>query len=347
MNVIIFFNNKIIKIFVVFVIVLSVLTGCKKGIDIDFKTTNYNNIYTFAHSGIWINENAIYYTKSELYSTGFYYIDNTGKHKIFSDNTFSLKTKENTQGYLSSDIQVFYGNIYFWFVKENGERDFYKYIKNEDRIQKICSINKIINNWTVCNNFLIYSVYTDDLAINSLWFYDIDNGINEKIADKTTAFGIVNNEVYYIQRNNQNSNEVLSFNFKNHKSKFLQIFDGINGDYNSYNFSNNYIVYINNGMNIFDITSGKTNVIDLPEDIDFFSCYNDVVFLCSKNNVYRIQINAGETELLYDGFNDCELIHTIDEETAFIVNYDDSMLQTSVKGYIVKSNGDVSEIINI
>ncbi len=342
-------KNLIIIALVVIVLVFSCCDKGTKNIDFDFQKTNYNNIYSFVHSGLWIDNNIVYYAKSELYSTGIYYIDQSEKHKIVSDYTFGLLTKNFSQGEISSDVQAYGDNVFFWFVKEDGIRELYKYSKTDKKCEKVHSVNNVINHWAVWNDFLIYSVFTkDNVNPNSLWIYNFSKDKVTEISNSITAFGIAQNEVRYIHRDDNGKNNLYGFNFEELNSRLICAVEGMRGDYNSYNFTEDFVINVYDSLCVLNIKDGKLNKYALPARVNFFNCYGEYAFISTENSIYRINIQSGETQLLYDKFSECNLIYALSESCCVAINYNcDSPIRTSVKAYIIKSNGEIKEFLNI
>ena len=309
---------------------------------------NYNNIYQFSHSNFWVNEGAVYYAKSGLYNDTFYFTDKDGKHKIISNSQFNTLNK--VKGKIS-DIQAYGDNIYLLFANEDNTFSFYLYNKSEKNFKQIFHTKENVNDWAVVDNQLVYSAFLQDknINVNSLWIYDITAEKNEKIDAETTAFGIVNGDILYVKKEADKENLLYKYNTKKRVSDFLYSFNHNSETYNDYNFTEKYLTFFENGLNVLNLENGLVNTHQLPGYAKFMSCYMDYAFICLEKGIYRINLNTGETEMLFSDFDECHLIHAISDECAIIVCYEnmDSLFGFSVKAYSVSLNGYTKELFTI
>ena len=115
------------------------------------------------------------------------------------------------------------------------------------------------------------------------------------------------------------------------------------------NFTEKYVTFFENGLNVLNLENGLVNTYQLPGYAKFMSCYMDYAFICLEKGIYRINLSSGETEMLFSDFDECHLIHAISDECAIIVCYEnvDSLFGFSVKTYAVSSNGSIKELFTI
>ncbi len=346
--------KKTLIYFLISTILIS-LVGCQKknqkesfDIEENYGKINYNNIYEFPHSRFWVNDGAVYYAKSGLNNDTFYFTDKDGKHKIISDLKFNAINKTNGK---ISDIQAYGDDVYLVFTADDDTVGFYRYSKGEKGFKQIFSTNENVNDWAVVNNSLIYSTFLSDkgIEVNSLWIYNIAARKNEKIDAETTAFGIVDNDVFYVKKGTDQKNLLYKYNIKGSACDFLYSFNHNSEIYNDYNFTEKYLTFFENGLKVLNLKNGLVNTYQLPGYAKFMSCYTDYAFICLERGIYRINLNTGESEKLFDGFDECNLINAVSDECAVIVCYEnfDSLLTSSVKTYSVNSDGSVKELFTI
>lgn len=345
--------RRILKITLLYILTLSILislVGCKKTFSLDdgFAKVNYNNIYQFAHSRFWVNENCVYYAKSGLYNAIFYFADKNGKHKITSDSAFKSDNGSSGEIY---DIQAYGNNIYLLYKSDNGDNLFYLYSKNDETFKKLFGIKENVNDWAVVNNLLIYSAFLDDkdIDVNSLWYYDLNTSDLNQISAETIAFGIMKDKLCYVQKADANKCKLYNFDVKSEKSELRCSFDYTNKSYNEFNFTNNSVIFFKNGLSVLNVESGDLKNFSLPGYAKFMSCYEEYAFICLEKGLYKINLNTGESKLLFNEFDECNLVHAISDECAVIVCYENvnSLFGFSVKTYTVNSDGTAKELIEI
>ena len=342
--------KNILTYFLTLTILIS-LVGCKNEsftIEDSYGKINYNNIYQFPHSKFWVNEGAIYYAKSGLYNDTFYFTDKDGKHKIISELKFN--ELNNLNGKIS-DIQAYGENIYLLFANEDNTVSFYLYSKGEKSFKQLFHTSKNVNDWAVVDNQLVYSAFLQDknTNLNSLWIYDITAEKNEKIDAETTAFGIVNGDVLYVKKEADQKKLLYKYNTKKCVSDFLYSFNHNSEIYNDYNFTEKYLTFFENGLNVLNLENGFINTYKLSGSAKFMSCYTDYAFICFEKGLYRINLSTGKSELLFSDFDECHLVHAISDKCAVIVCYEnvDSLFGFSVKTYAVTSNSSIKELFDI
>ena len=347
--------KRILIYFLISTILIS-LVGCQKKSfaieDIYVKDScgkiNYNNIYQFSHSNFWVNDGTVYYAKSGLYNDTFYFTDKDGKHKIVSDSQFNTLNKVNGK---ISGIQAYGDNIYLLFINDDNTVSFYSYSKSEKNFKQLFHTSENVNDWAIVDNQLVYSTFLQDkdIDVNSLWIYDITAEKSEKIVDESTDFGIVNEDVFYVKKGTDQKNLLYKYNTKECISDFLYSFNHNSETYNDYNFTEKYVTFFENGLNVLNLENGLVNTHQLPGYAKFMSCYMDYAFICLEKGIYRINLSSGETEMLFSDFDECHLIHAISDECAIIVCYEnvDSLFGFSVKTYAVSSNGSIKELFTI
>lgn len=349
-------NMKSILTYFLTLTILISLVGCKNDsftindnyIEDSYGEINYNNIYQFSHSNFWVNEGAVYYAKSGLYNDTFYFTDKDGKHKIISNSQFNTLNK--VKGKIS-DIQAYGDNIYLLFANEDNTFSFYLYNKSEKNFKQIFHTKENVNDWAVVDNQLVYSAFLQDknINVNSLWIYDITAEKNEKIDAETTAFGIVNGDILYVKKEADKENLLYKYNTKKRVSDFLYSFNHNSETYNDYNFTEKYLTFFENGLNVLNLENGLVNTHQLPGYAKFMSCYMDYAFICLEEGIYRINLSTGETEMLFSDFDECHLIHAISDECVITVCYEnlDSLFGSSVRTYAVNSNGSTKALFDI
>ena len=347
--------KNIFTYFLTLTILIS-LVGCKNNsftindsyIKDSYGKINYNNIYQFPHSKFWVNEGAIYYAKSGLYNDTFYFLDKDGEHKIISELKFNKLNNPNGK---ISDIQAYGDDIYLMFTSEDNTIGFYLYNKKEKEFKELLHTNENVNDWAVVDNQLVYSAFLQDknINLNSLWIYNISTEKNEQIDAETTAFGIVNGDVLYVKNETSPKKSLYKYNAVKHTSDFLYSFNHNSENYNDYNFTEKYLVFYENGLNVLNIENGLTNTYQLSDYAQFMSCYTDYAFICCENGLYRINLSTGKNELLFSDYSECHLVHAISDNNAVIVCYEnvDSLFGFSVKTYAVNSKGTINELFAI
>ena len=144
---------------------------------------------------------------------------------------------------------------------------------------------------------------------------------NEKIDAETTAFGIVNGDVLYVKESANQEKLLYKYNTKECVSDFLYSFNHNSETYNDYNFTEKYLTFFENGLNVLNLENGLVNTHQLPGYAKFMSCYMDYAFICLEKGIYRINLSSGETEMLFSDFDECHLIHAISDKCAVIVCY--------------------------
>ena len=345
-----------LKILLITVLILSVLicfNRCNQVsdylIDNNSKKINYNNIYTYAHPMFWIDYNTIYYAKSGLYNNTFYYADENGKHKITSDLSFNLFDEIGLNGEFH-DIQAYGDNIYMLYQNEDGIKSFYLFSKESKTHKKLFTPKDNINEWAVVDNILIFSTFlgNGEIDVNSLWLYRIDKDTLEPISNETTAFGIANNQIRYIERNADGKNELYSFDADSKTSELICLFDYHNQIYNDYNFTEDYLVFFKNGLSVLNLKNGDIKNYQLPGYAKFMSCYENFAFVAFETSVYRINLTNGESQVIVEDLQECNLIYALNNEQAVIVCYENSdSLLMSVKVYKISVDGKMAKLMMI
>lgn len=333
-------------------LVLLCLAGCNKAEQFSLIKTekvNYNNLYEFAHPMLWVNENCVYYAKNELYKDVFYYADEKGKHKIPTNfkTAYSIDIELNGE---VDDIQAYGDSIYLLYKNKDGTNLFYLYSKSDKSFKELFYTKENVNDWAVVDNLLIYSAFLENqnTKVNSLWYFDLNVGKQKQIAAKTIAFGIMNNTICYIQKSNDGKCNLYNFNFESGTGELKRSFKYSIQNYNDFNFTNDSVVFFKNGLSVLNVESGDLKSFDLPGYARFMSVYEEYGFVCLEKSLYRINLQTGESLLLYE-FDECNLVHAISDDCAVIVCYEnaDSLLSFSVKTYAVKSDGTVEELFEI
>ena len=330
--------------------------GCNKAEQYSLVKTenvNYNNIYdVFAHSRLWVNEASVYFAKSGLYNDTYYYADENGKHKITSDGTFNPSSDIELKGKLSG-IQAYGNDVYLLYRNDAGTNLFYIYTKGDKTFKELLCTEENVDTWTVFDNQLIFSAFekNKDIGVNSLWICDLNDGKLNQIAAETIAFGIMNDTLCYIQKSNDNKCTLYNFDPEKGNDKLKCSFKYSNETYNEFNFTSDSIVFFKNGLNVLNVESGDLKCFDLMGYARFMSCYEEYAFVCLENELYRINLNTGESELVlqFDESDECNLVHAIGDDRAVIVCYEnaDSLFKFAVKTYAVNSEGTVKELFVI
>lgn len=329
-------------------------SGCSKNknvINIKSEKTNYNNIYNFAHSGFWVNNNSIYYRKSGFYNNFYYRIDNKGKELITTDNKFNLLVAKDSKGEIGAQIQAFGNNMYFWYLGENKEQsDLYQYNTESKDFKKVLSVSQNVYEWTIVDNILIYSAFIDgyDENLNSLWCCSLNSEETPiEIADKTSAFGIRKNKIVYTKRDTSGQATLYEYDYENKKSAMLCSFDGLYKNYNPYNFTEKSVVFATDKLHVVDIKTGLQKSFDLPGYADYFNCYEEYAFVYLRNNIYRVNLLTGKIELICEKLEECFLLNPISDECIVAISYGGSSVRTKVEVYAIYADGKIEKMFNI
>ena len=343
---------RILLVFILFLSITLVFVGCAQNnttININSQRPNYNNIYGFAHSNFWVDKQTVYYSKSGFYNNTYYQLDNNGRQVITTDNAFKTNVANNSDGEIIGGIQAYENNVFFWYANETGQRELYRYDNTDKSFEKLISVSEKVNDWAIVNDIVVYSTFCDedDIDINSLWFCDFKSGTPQKIANKTSAFGICGNKVRYVENAYAGESVLYEFDLEIRESVLLSSFNGSNDGYNPYNFTEKHIVFISDRLHIVEVKTGEQIEFDLPGQVKFFNCYKDYIFVCSDTDIYRINVSTGEFELLCKMRNECNLLYAISDECVIGIFYDSSSITINVEVYAVYANGNSEKLFNI
>ncbi len=344
------FSKKFLTVLLSFIMLFS-FVGCSEPnefVNIKSEKINYNNIYDFAHSGFWVNNNSIYYRKSGFYNDLYYCVDNKGKHLITNDNKFNVSITGDIEGKISSNIQAFGNDVYFWYVEGNGNNVLYQYNMESKEYKRLLSVSQTINDWTIVDKIVVYSTYINEkVDINSLWYCYLDSNTPVEIDGKTSSFGVYNKNILYTKMEETGKSTLYEYNYESKETIFLCSFVGIHGNYNPYNFTENSLIFATDKLHVVETKTGKQKSFDLPEYVDFLSCYEQYAFMCSNSAIYRANILTGEIETLSKSLKECNLLHAISDECVIAVCYNSSGIRTEVEVYSLYSNGVVEKILEI
>ena len=311
------------------------------------------------HPGIWFDSDCVYYTISGLFGSIVNYTDLTSAKKIVSAPDFMLNVAEDRNGTLDRDIQAYGDFVYIWYETSSKCNELYCYSIAQKTYEKKYSSNHIINDWAILNDMLVYSTFSDTyggISTANLWCCNLNDGTNLLIAEGTTAFGIVNNQIRYVMPTSERE-ALFSFDLKTSQSNLLCEFEGIYGSYNQYNFTSNHLTFLDERTDdtmshssqystlcTIDITTGKKTSYTLPETLEYMVCYDQYGFLCNQNKVYRINLSDGTTALVCDQLTECNGLYAISEDQVAAVDYKN---WGQPKLYFISSDGTMSKSISV
>ncbi len=338
--------------FICFVLVLALilsLTGCKNIIHLenDNSKVNYNNIYNcFPQQNIWIDENTIYYSESRI-GESYFYTDKNGKTKITSDSIFWIQTKKGvSDGEICSYMQAYGDDVYFWYYNAKNDRELYRYSKINKTFDKILTVNSIVFEWTIFNNHVIFSAFSDEYSNKYLLYCaDLERKELYLISDEVLSFGIADSELRYITINEGDYNSSLyKFNFKEFNHKLITDFDS-KRQINTYNYTKEKLIYFTSeNLLVLDVNTNETLSFKMPGFIDFISCYENFAFISTENCVYQVDLSSGEIKELYKHNGTCMLINAINDKSAVLICYKEQNIRTKVIFYQINVDGKVKKL---
>lgn len=356
-------NNKIIKIVLGCIsafLVLTLLFVCfvnrhKINLNNQDAKINYNNIYEyFPHQNIWIDENSIYYSRSLLVDC-YYYLNQNGRTKITSDYMIHHQIDEQITE-IGSYMQAYGDDIYFWgngFNCNNntdtcsGNMFLYHYSKEEKTFEKLLTVDHTVFEWAVLGDYVIFVNFANEnLDKYLLYCGNLKSKEIKLISSEVVSFGIADNELRYITNGNGEYNcKLYSFDLKKSNSDLIASFNGKTGPNVVYNYTNEKLIHYNSQtLSVFDINSNKTESFELPDNVHYISCYENFAFVSTESYIYRVDLNSGKFEELYEHNGELMLINAINDKSAVIVCYKESLLRTQVVLYQVNSDGTVKKL---
>ncbi len=341
------------KRILILILLTLLLASCENNNFDNFSNeTNFNNIYNFSYNTFWATNDCVYYGKSGFYNLSLFCKDKNGSSKLFDESDLRKKSNSN-EGEIISNIQAVNKNLYLWF-EDSGKKQFYKYNKENDTLDKIFEKDFDLDNWVVVQDKLIYS----DTKTHSVFYYDLKLNVDNEILTNVYKFGIVKNNIRYIYINYKfeiNPVKLCEYNLNNGNKKVLGNLDEnvMDNDY-IFNFVENYVVYFNcdktNILYVYDIKNKVKSEYNMPNDLVYISCYQKKCFVVLKGgteNHYQLMIFG-----IKDGTNkiikkdiDCQLVNAISDEYAYIVEYSNGLIKTKVNYLLIKSNGVCRKII--
>ena len=277
---------------------------------------NYNNI-SAGISPYWIDDNGVYFMQHNL---GFDVckIDQNGKTKIA------------TISEPSSDIQV-YGNNLYYFESEINQYVFIQYDLVDAQKECIATVNtERIYDYFLLDNSLFVVEGCDEDFIKSISSISLDNGEKKEIAHDIFAYGIINNTVHYLSKEDH-TYSVCKYNSSSSETVILGSFElneEYDGEVESVNFTSDTILCVQNDfekdasiVSIYDYTARTLETCSFEGWIDEAVAFEDHAFLCVSNGVgdswtydiYCLNIETGEKTGIQSFSEDVDLFVASDE----------------------------------
>ena len=320
-------NKANVKKFVCLLILLIMaipLVSCKSSTNLFSEEPNYNNVYDHT---FWVDGQSLFFDEVGLFYSKVYMSINGKKQTIVSDD----KIREKSGSGFLGEYQA-YGNwVYFWYNKDSGEREFYRYAVKDETVEKLLTVGYQVEHWAIIDDVLVYSSYfsTDDILRNrlSLHSYNLIQDLSVEIAYPIVEFGVVGKEVRYIS-SESNKNQLYRYDIVTNEKSYLCEFEGTPKEgWFLYNFTEDSVIFVDDLVKVINVDTGICMSFPFGETVDHISCFGQYAFIATKNSVCRMDLSNGKTENLYSGLEDCRSVFAIDEEKVVCMDYTRNWLQ--------------------
>ena len=323
---------------------------------VEFNKTNYNNIQDFFTDDFWYDDGNVYYSSDGLYNLRWFCKNSEGTKKLFTEYQF-MKLNNCDYGQFNNSLQS-YGNIVYTWFSADKENIFYKYDKDNKKLEEIFRVKDRVHLWAVKDEKLIYSVYESEFNI-VLYVYDLKTNLNKIIAKELLSFGIVEDSVRYILRFNPSASSnqnVYEYSLKSNEYEPICGCDEFVEMYEQdlvFNFTKNKVVFYSDeapkDLYVLNTDTSKVNKYSLPHSIQFISCYDEYAFASLYNKddnsiIAHINLDNGEYKTIRENI-DCQLVNAINDNQAFIIAYTNEVIRTKVEYILIDKDGVCDKVI--
>ena len=297
-----------------------------------------------------------------VFSDGFVCFGNTG---IFAENTLYIakiidgklekkkiaddrSEKVRDTGNLSLHIQCCNGQIYY--LKEDYASDFSKLYKYDPEVEETNLVleEKVSFDWCISNDYLIFlqvNGYSDTLCYRKL------NSSNKtEICFSVDSFAVLDNRVRYVTSKN---NDYFVYEFDLETQKQLQLATFTLKESASFAYGLETIVAYNyddpTTLAVYSLNDNTLNEYKIPGEICFLNCSQNYAFFAvedagSNVKIYRMRLNDGETEFIFEKGEISDII-VVNDEVVYVITFSGMLFWAKECVYRASSDGSFEEVL--